>query len=89
MCVCLSVPHVCLSVCLSHMCVSVCLSHMPVFLTILQYLYLPPPKGEQKAAGGGPLASIYNNLYAISGKILPQRAMQRQAVCSVEKFGLA
>ena len=71
-CVCLS--HVC--VCLSHVCVSVpcvcvcpicvCLSHMCVsvpcaFLFILQFSYLPPPKGEQKAAGGGLFASPSKN----------------------------
>ena len=58
--VCLSVPYVCLSV--PHVCLSVpyvCLSVPYVLsLVILQLLYLPPPKGEQKAAGGGLLASI-------------------------------
>ena len=44
---------VCLSVC--PMCV-----YPIVFLTILQLLYLQPPKGEQKAAEGGPFASVHN-----------------------------
>ena len=58
MCVCPIGVCVCpMCVCLSHMCV--CLSHMS-FLFILQLLYLPPPKGEQKAAGGGLIASFSN-----------------------------
>ena len=65
---CVSVPYVCLSVSLSHMCVCpicmcvrpmcVCLSHVS-FLFILQLLCLPSPKAEQKAAGGGLIASVY------------------------------
>ena len=46
--------------CVCPMCV--CLSHMS-FLFILQLLYLPPPKGEQKAAGGGLIASNSKEIF--------------------------
>ena len=46
MCVC----PICVSVCLSHMCV--CLYVCPILI------YLPLPKGEEKAAGGGLFASF-------------------------------
>ena len=61
----MSVPYVCASVCMSvpYVCLSVCLSHIQ--------LYLPPPKGEQKAAEGGPLASYVKKLInvKVSGRI--------------------
>ena len=43
-------------------CLSVCVSERVkwVFLVILQLLYLPPPKGEEKAAEGGLFASMKN-----------------------------
>ena len=64
--------YVCLSEHRENVCVSVCLSEHLLsvrtdrltddmkwyILTILQVLYLPPPKGEEKAAGGGLFASI-------------------------------
>ena len=53
-CVCLSVPYVCLPYC--------------IFNNYLQLLYLPPPKGEQKAAGGGPFASYHKSTINWAGE---------------------
>ena len=56
--------NVCLSVCLSEHLLSVRTDRLTddmkwYILTILQVLYLPPPKGEEKAAGGGLFASHF------------------------------
>ena len=51
--ICVSVPHVYLL----QMCVC-----PNAFLVILQLLYLPPPKGEEKAAEGGQFASKSKNV---------------------------
>ena len=86
--ICVSVPYVSLShMCVFPTCVSVPhvrLSFMWVcpnaFLWILQLLYLPPPKGEQKAAGGGLFASTWKEYLK---KILVKNLYNKERFLSV------